>query len=63
MWQHNPTSHLIVDDICADPKELADLYDALDDPGHFTVCLDIGHVPLCNREPEDAIRTMISLPI
>lgn len=56
MWQHHPVSRLIVDDICADPKELADLYDALDDPDHFTVCLDIGHVPLCNREPEDAIR-------
>ena len=22
----------------------------------FTVCLDIGHVALCGREPEDAIR-------
>ena len=56
MWQHNPVSRLIVDDICADPKELADLFDAVDDPDNFTVCLDIGHVPLCNREPEDAVR-------
>ena len=58
MWQHHPVSHRIVDDICADPKELGDLFDALDDPEHFTVCLDIGHVPLCNREPWDAIRTL-----
>ena len=56
MWQYNPVSRHIVDDICADPKELADIFDALDDPDHFTVCLDIGHVPLCNREPEDAIK-------
>ena len=58
MWQKNPVSNLIVDDVCADPKELADLYDALDDPDSFTVCLDVGHVALCNREPEDAIRTL-----
>ena len=58
MWQRNPTSNLIVDDICADPVELADLFDAVDDPDGFTVCLDIGHVALCNREPEDAVRTL-----
>ena len=58
MWQYHPVCHRIVDDICADPKELAALYDALDDPDHYTVCLDIGHVPLCNREPEDAIRIL-----
>ena len=58
MWQYNPVSHEIVDDICADPRELADLYDAVDDPDNFTVCLDIGHVPLCNREPEDAVRIL-----
>ena len=56
MWQYHPVCRRIVDDICADPKELANLYDALDDPDHYTVCLDIGHVPLCNREPEDAVR-------
>ena len=56
MWQFNPVSREIVDDICASPKELSDLYDAVDDPDNFTVCLDVGHVPLCNREPEDAIK-------
>lgn len=58
MWQCNPVSGIIVDDILANPQELADMYDALDDPAHFTVCLDVGHVALCNREPQDAIRLL-----
>ena len=58
MWQRNAVSRVIVDDICAAPAELANLYDALDDPAHFTVCLDIGHAALCNREPEDLIRAI-----
>ena len=39
-----------------DPNELARMYDTLADPEAFTVCLDLGHVALCRREPEDAIR-------
>lgn len=59
MWQWHPVNrHQIVDDICAPPEELAAMYDALDDPETFTVCLDIGHVALCGREPEDAIRVI-----
>lgn len=56
MWQCHPVTHRICDDVCADPHELAAYYDTLDDPDTFTVCLDIGHVALCGREPEDAIR-------
>lgn len=56
MWQHHPVNGVIVDDICADPHELAALYDALDDSDAFTVCLDIGHVALCGREPQDAVK-------
>lgn len=58
MWQHNPRAGYIVDDVCADPEELAKYYDTLNDSTHFTVCLDTGHVALCNREPQDAIRTL-----
>lgn len=58
MWQRNPVSGVIVDDILANPQEFADMYDALDDPAHFTVCLDLGHVALCNREPQDAVRVL-----
>ncbi len=58
MWMRNHVSNKITDDICADPQELADMYDALDDDKAFTVCLDVGHVPLCCREPADAIRTL-----
>ncbi len=56
MWQRYPVSGHIVDDICADPHELANMFDTLDDPDAFTICLDIGHVPLCRREPQDAVR-------
>lgn len=56
MWQTHPITGHIVDDVCADPKELALYYDTLNDPDHFTICLDLGHVALCNREPQDAIR-------
>ncbi len=58
MWQRNANSKHICDDVCADPVELARYYDTLNDPDAFTVCLDIGHVALCGREPEDAIRTL-----
>ena len=58
MWQTHPVTHRICDDVCADPHELAAYYDTLNDPTHFTVCLDIGHTALCGREPEDAIRVL-----
>lgn len=58
MWQTHPVTHRICDDVCANPHELAAYFDTLNDPEHFTVCLDIGHVALCGREPEDAIRIL-----
>lgn len=58
MWQHHPVTRAICDDVCAPPEELCRYYDTLGDPSVFTVCLDIGHVALCGREPEDAIRTI-----
>ncbi len=56
MWQRHPVTQKIVDDVCADPHELCRYYDTLCDPRNFTVCLDVGHVALCGREPEDAVR-------
>ncbi len=47
MWQNHPVNGHIVDDVCANPHELAAYYDTLDDPDCFTVCLDLGHVALC----------------
>ena len=58
MWQRHARAKYIIDDIIADPLELARMYDTLADPEAFTVCLDIGHVALCQREPEDAIRVI-----
>lgn len=56
MWQRHPINQYIVDDVCADPHELVKYYDTLNDPEAFTICLDLGHVALCCREPQDAIR-------
>ena len=56
MWQTHLIKKVIVDDVCADPYELCKYYDTLNDPRHFTVCLDIGHVALSGREPEDAVK-------
>ena len=58
MWQNHPVNGHIVDDVCANPHELAAYYDTLDDPDCFTVCPDLGHVALCGREPEDAVRVL-----
>ena len=56
MWSRDPMLKRICDAICADPRELARMYDELNDPEVFTICLDLGHVALCGRRPEDAIR-------
>lgn len=56
MWDRHPVTGRICDHVCADPHELCRYYDTLNDPEVFTICLDIGHVALCGREPEDAIR-------
>lgn len=56
MWQSHPITKRICDDVLAPPEELCRMYDALSDPEAFTVCLDLGHVALCGREPENAIR-------
>ena len=58
MWQNRPVTNYICDCVCADPRELNRYYDSLNDPEAFTVCLDLGHVALCGREPQDAIRTI-----
>ena len=56
MWQRHRVSNHIGDCVGADPNELVALYETLADPEAFTICLDMGHVALCCREPEDAIR-------
>lgn len=56
MWGLHRITRRISDHVCADPKELCLYHDTLNDPEVYTICLDIGHVALCSREPEDAIR-------
>ena len=56
MWDRHPVTGRICDHVCADPHELCRYYDTLNDPEIYTVCLDLGHVALCGRGPEDAVR-------
>ena len=56
MWDRHRITKRIVDCVGADPNELVRMYETLNDPDAFTICLDIGHVALCGREPEDAVR-------
>ena len=58
MWGMHPVTKRIIDSVGSSPKELLLYYDTLNDPEAFTICLDIGHVAVCMREPEDAIRTL-----
>ena len=58
MWDRHPVTGRICDHVCAPPEELIKYYDTLNDPETFTVCLDLGHVALCGREPEDAVRVI-----
>lgn len=58
MWQTHPVNRHIVDDVCADPYEHIRYFDTLDDGDAFTLCLDLGHVALCEREPENSIRLL-----
>ena len=58
MWMRRPVSNYIDDSIYADPHELAEAYDILSDPEAFTVCLDLGHVALCGRDPSSAIEIL-----
>ncbi len=56
MWQRHPITKHITDSLFGDHAELVRFYDTLDDSEAFTVCLDLGHVAICGREPEMAIR-------
>ncbi len=58
MWQHHPKTGRIIDDTCADPLELVRYYETLADKEAFTICLDLGHVAICGREPEREIKTI-----
>ena len=58
MWQRNPVSQHICDDVCADPVELARYYDTLNDPEVFTVCLDVGHATLVREDAAAFIQAL-----
>ena len=57
MWCTHPVTKRIEGSVCASPEDFIRYYDALD-PEVFTLCVDVGHVALTGREPEDVIRAL-----
>ena len=58
MYGRNPFTNTIEMGVFGDAKDLAAIYDTLDDPDTFTLCLDLGHAALCGFDPAEAIRTL-----
>ena len=58
MWGYDGRRNYIVPNVCSFGKDLAEYYDALDNPKAYTVCLDLGHCGLVGDEPDDAIRVL-----
>ena len=56
IYRVHEVSGRILDTTASSPEELCRYYDELLSTGAFTVCVDIGHVALCGREPEHFIR-------
>ena len=56
MWQRDARKY-IVDDTCAAPDHFIRCVDRVNSEW-LVACLDIGHVPLCGREPADLIRAL-----
>ena len=57
MWKKNKLTGVIGEDVCARPLEFARYIDALNDR-RICACLDIGHLGLCKKEPEDVVLTL-----
>jgi len=55
MWQRDKLRKCIVNDTCNTSAEFIRYVDNLDSE-YVVACLDLGHVALCGREPQDAIR-------
>ena len=58
MWGWDPVAKKIIPNVCSFGRDLADYYDALDNPDAFTVCLDLGHCGLVGEETADAIMAL-----
>ena len=58
MWGFHRGAGLVIEDVFANPREHARIFDELADPEVYTLCLDIGHSAICKREPADVIRTL-----
>ncbi|MBQ9085341.1 MAG: sugar phosphate isomerase/epimerase [Clostridia bacterium] len=58
IWKYHPHNGRIIDDTCASPEEMLRFIDVLNDPEVFTLCVDIGHITLTDREPDNFIRAI-----
>ncbi len=58
MYTHHHITNRAYPGICGDPGEHVRMYDTLNDPEVFTLCLDVGHAALSGFEPEDVVRIL-----
>lgn len=58
MFHRNPATYEIMQGICADPAEHIALYESLDKKELYTLCLDVGHSVLTDRDPATVIREL-----
>lgn len=57
-FQRNPVTRRILRSPLSNPIEHRDFFDRLDDPRHFTLCLDVGHSAVTHFDPSEAIRIL-----
>lgn len=57
LWGYDENRR-IVPNVCSLPEEFCDYLDTLNDPAHFTACLDIGHAGLTGSSAPAMLRAM-----
>lgn len=58
MWIYHPLTKKVLPSFLADPHEMVRLFEAVNCPEHFTMCLDIGHAAISGYEPDYCIKVL-----
>ena len=58
MWIYHPLTKAVIPSYLSDPSEMKRLYEAVDAPECFTMCLDIGHSAIAGYEPDVVIKEL-----
>jgi sugar phosphate isomerase/epimerase len=58
MWIYHPVTKAVKPSYLSDPSEMKRLFEAVDSPDSFTMCLDLGHSAIAGYEPDEVIRAL-----